>query len=348
MRMRVVNNAFAAALLGGVASLVPFSGAMAQDGWYMGAELGATYVPDQDTTGTGISLSSEYEPGYGILGQVGYAFGPVRLEGELGWRENGIDAITPNGGSGDASILSYMANAYYDIGTGTKWTPYVGAGIGGANLEIGSGSYDVDKTELAYQGILGSHYALNESLALKADYRYFAVADASGKARSGPAVETEYDSHALMVGFTYRFGAEPAPAPAPQQVQAPAPRPAPAPPPKPVQPEPMLTNFLVFFDFDKATLTPDGQAILDEVAAMAKKGQSVRVDLVGHADRAGPEGYNMRLSLARANAVKAYLANKGLAQNAVAVRGKGETAPLVSTADGVREPQNRRVEIILQ
>jgi outer membrane protein OmpA-like peptidoglycan-associated protein len=70
--------------------------------------------------------------------------------------------------------------------------------------------------------------------------------------------------------------------------------------------------------------------------------------VTGHADRAGPDSYNMALSMRRADAVKAVLVREGVPANQIAVVARGESQPLVPTADGVREPQNRRVEIVLQ
>ena len=69
--------------------------------------------------------------------------------------------------------------------------------------------------------------------------------------------------------------------------------------------------------------------------------------LTGHTDRSGSEQYNMALSLRRAEAVKANMIRQGIPANAIVVIGKGESQPLVPTADGVREPQNRRVEIVI-
>jgi outer membrane protein OmpA-like peptidoglycan-associated protein len=69
--------------------------------------------------------------------------------------------------------------------------------------------------------------------------------------------------------------------------------------------------------------------------------------VTGHADRSGSDAYNMALSLRRANAVKDQLVREGIAANQIVVVGRGESQPLVPTADGVREPQNRRVEIVL-
>ena len=70
--------------------------------------------------------------------------------------------------------------------------------------------------------------------------------------------------------------------------------------------------------------------------------------LTGHADRSGADAYNMALSLRRGAATKDELVRNGVPANAIVIIGKGESAPLVPTADGVREPQNRRVEIVLQ
>jgi len=121
----------------------------------------------------------------------------------------------------------------------------------------------------------------------------------------------------------------------------------PAPPPPPPAPPP-VRNFLVFFDFDKSSLTPRAMDIVREAANVAKAGQNTRVTCTGHTDTAGPAAYNMALSLRRANTVKDALVREGVAPEAITVIGRGEEALLVATADGVREPQNRRVEIVIQ
>lgn len=120
------------------------------------------------------------------------------------------------------------------------------------------------------------------------------------------------------------------------------------PPPPAAPPPPPVKNFLVFFDFDKSTLTPRALDIVKEAANTAKSGQNARVTCTGHTDTAGPPNYNMALSLRRANTVKNALVKEGVPATSITVVGRGETALLVPTKDGVREPQNRRVEIVVQ
>lgn len=122
-----------------------------------------------------------------------------------------------------------------------------------------------------------------------------------------------------------------------------------APPPvsaKPVAPMAAPEKFLVFFDFDKSTLTPNAKSTIADAAKAAKTAGAARIIVVGHADRAGPADYNLRLSKRRADAVKGELVRLGVSATQIATEGRGENDPLVPTADGVREPQNRRVEIM--
>lgn len=102
--------------------------------------------------------------------------------------------------------------------------------------------------------------------------------------------------------------------------------------------------FLVFFDWDKSDITPDANAILKRAARQAKDSGAAAIHIVGHADTSGPNDYNLRLSRKRANAVKAALARYGIDSGSITVEARGERDPLVSTGDGVREPQNRRAQ----
>jgi OOP family OmpA-OmpF porin len=143
----------------------------------------------------------------------------------------------------------------------------------------------------------------------------------------------------------------PPPPPAPVVVPPPPPRaPAPAPAPVPVAPPKVVSEKVTyaadaFFDFDKATLKPEGKAKLDELASKIKSFTLEVVIAVGHTDSVGSDAYNQKLSLRRAEAVKAYLVSKGIEANRVYTEGKGEKQPLADnkTADG--RAKNRRVEI---
>jgi len=107
-------------------------------------------------------------------------------------------------------------------------------------------------------------------------------------------------------------------------------------------------NYTVYFDFDKSVINPAGQVVINQVLSDASSHAPSSVSVTGHTDRAGPEDYNMALSLRRADSVRSALISGGIAADKITVAGRGESEPAVPTADGVREAKNRRVEIILQ
>ena len=116
--------------------------------------------------------------------------------------------------------------------------------------------------------------------------------------------------------------------------------------PKPVAAKPgPVKDFLVFFDWNKATLTPEARKIIADSVAQAKAVGAKQVKVVGHTDTSGSAAYNLRLSVRRADAVKAEMVRLGVPAAAVVVEGRGQEDLLVPTADGVREPQNRRAVI---
>jgi len=352
--MRILAGILSAGLIAGITTA-----ASAQtDGWYAGAETGLNIAPTVKFRDGSHTWQTSQDLGYSILGQVGYGFGPVRVEGELGWRSNDINKLKqPALGNGDGSLdaASVFGNAYYDIATGTQFTPYIGAGVGGVDIEgnkvRASGITFTKKSDFVfgYQGIAGVGYTVNDNLALKLDYHYMRTVDA--KLEEDPSWgngkgKGQYVANTILVGFTYKFGApKPAPAAAPAPMAAPVPAPAPA--PKAVQAAPIAKNFIVFFDFNKADITPEANRIITQAVAAAKSSNATTVSLVGHTDAAGSDKYNLALSLKRANAVKAALVKQGIPTNAISVLGKGKSEPLVPTKDGVREPQNRRVQILL-
>lgn len=133
----------------------------------------------------------------------------------------------------------------------------------------------------------------------------------------------------------------PAPAPAPRP---PAPAPAPAVIPAPVS-EKVTFAADAFFDFDKAVLKPEGRAKLDDLVSKMKSINLEVVIAVGHTDSVGTDAYNQRLSVRRAEAVKAYLTSKGIERNRVYTEGKGEKQPVADNRTSAGRAKNRRVEI---
>jgi len=123
-------------------------------------------------------------------------------------------------------------------------------------------------------------------------------------------------------------------------------KPFPVPPaaPKAAAPD----RFLVFFDWDKAVVTAEGRRVVAAAAEAYKTSGQATVVATGYTDLSGPPAYNYKLSERRAAAVKAELVRLGVPTTSIKTIGRGENDPLVPTADGVREPQNRRVEIQLQ
>ncbi len=151
-------------------------------------------------------------------------------------------------------------------------------------------------------------------------------------------------------------GCGPAPAPTPAPAPAPAAAP-PAPPPAPAvapraAPAPQAPAASkvtyaadAFFDFDKATLKPAGKAKLDDLVGKVKGINLEVIIAVGHTDGVGADVYNQKLSVKRAESVKAYLVSKGIEKNRIYTEGKGEKQPVADNKTTEGRTKNRRVEI---
>lgn len=103
----------------------------------------------------------------------------------------------------------------------------------------------------------------------------------------------------------------------------------------------------VYFAYDSASLSAEARATLDQIVEVYRQAGASQISLAGHTDRSGSASYNMGLSERYAEAVRDYLVALGIPTSAIAIQSFGETRPQVETPDGVREPQNRRVEITL-
>ena len=364
--------------LAGTALATP---ALAKDhSFYVGLEAGGIIQQNQtfdlrDTTGvTSVApLRANYKVGVDADGIIGYDFGMFRTEFEVGFKNNVVDyfqvngatpAITVAGGvagvpatgnynlpQGNQQILSFMANALVDFGgKGRALGGYLGGGVGVARVKQETfgltrqpaSFVDDSDTHFAWQLLAGVYKPISEHVDLTLKYRYFNVDRVNTVALTGTGLQTRVRSHSLLVGLTYNFENDAAPPP-PPVVVVPPPPPVVLPlcPPAAVTPGP----FLVFFDWDRSVITPEAAAILDRAADQYAATGQTSVTLAGHADKSGKPDYNVALSQRRADAVKDYMTRKGVAPGVIATEAFGESRPLVDTADGVREPQNRRVEI---
>ena len=195
-------------------------------------------------------------------------------------------------------------------------------------------------TRVGWTGGAGVEFKLTPNWELGAEYRYTDLGNHTYVKNSTNVRDTSsFNFSAVRGRLSYRFGAPPPPMVAPP---APMPAAAPAPPP----PAPPRT-FLVFFDFDKSNLTADARKVVEAAAQTFKANGVARIELTGYTDLAGTQAYNLRLSKRRAETVAAALEKMGVPKSAVNVMWRGKENPRVPTPDGVREPQNRRVEIVM-
>jgi outer membrane protein OmpA-like peptidoglycan-associated protein len=122
----------------------------------------------------------------------------------------------------------------------------------------------------------------------------------------------------------------------------------PPPPSQPSAPPPPQQSFVILFPFDQSILTRDAIGVLDQVVEQARQGGAVQIQVSGYTDSPGTSDYNLVLSERRAQAVRQYLLERGISENQIVARGFGKENPRVPTPEGVREAQNRRVEITVQ
>jgi len=339
-------------------------------GFYLGGFGGYNYLNGNESTpyagGTAVGASSEieYDGGFALGIAPGYSWGNgLRTELEYAYRKNDIGDVDPGVAgpdSGEITLHTVMVNALYDLPVNWWARPYAGLGIGAgfadySNVsDLGGFTIDDSKTGLAYQGIAGLAMPITPRFTASLEYRWVATDEFELDTNfAGTKSDLGYASHNALLALRYQFGEpvvkmrEPAPAPMPVVETPPPPAPAPAPAPRvaaPVVPQ----TYIVFFDFDKTAITPEAERVLQRAAQDVRVGQGARIHVVGHADRAGSARYNVRLSEKRAKVVHDRLVDLGVNDDQIATRAMGESQNRVPTADGVREAQNRRAEIIFQ
>ena len=364
-------NVKQALLAGSVLALPAIAQAQPINGLYIGAGAGINFPMAEPNKGfelpgggvAGLKSGAHFDTGWTGEGSIGYGFGNglrVELEGDYYRNQLGRVSAFP-AANGFENKYGAMVNALYDfdlsslgvpliepyvgVGAGYQFTQWQGvyAGLPPAQLQTNSNS-----NGFAFQGIVGFAVPMNmvaPGLALTVDYRvmdmpftrkYNSVLATPGGAIPGALKMGAEINQSVLVGFRYAFNTAPPPpppAPAPAPVAAPAPAPA--------------RTYLVFFDWDKADLTARARQIIAEAAQNVTRVQVTRIEVNGYTDTSGKPEYNQKLSLRRARSVAAELVKDGVAENEITVQGFGDTHLLVPTGQGVREPQNRRVEIIL-
>lgn len=345
------------------------------DAWYVGIEGGAMLVEDItfDIGGAIDTATTDHRAGYDADATVGYDLGAVRLEAEVGYRSASVNgwrsgvttpAYNAAGGvfnapagsydyaGGTSSALSFMVNALWDFGDDDGVQGFVGPGLGVARVKekIGlntNGDFlDDSDTVVAWQVLAGIRAPLSDNIDVSLKYRFFNAPGVDLTDIAGRQVFGRYRSHSILGGLTFNFGApepapEPTPEPAPQPTWTPTPEPTPTAPAVVCTPGP----YIVFFDWDKSDITPEAASILDNAISNYQNCGNSQVMLAGHADRSGSASYNVGLSQRRADSVKGYLTTRGISDGVISTEAFGESRPRVETADGVRELQNRRVEI---
>ncbi len=347
-------------------------------GLYVGAGVGYDYLTQTDinriTFGTGGfnggpvtsgKLKTSSRGGYTGNLAIGYGLGNgLRFEVEGNYIKNHYKIKNNNIliGGGDIQTYGPMFNALFDFDVGAGFMfPYVGVGVGyelssqesGRAYGINAAStpnlalYKGGHGSFAAQGILGASFpiAAVPGLAFTADARLNVqtsketfrgdgfVNPGLGRTRGTEQLGTQFNV-AGLIGVRYAFNAAPLPVVAPVLAT-------------PVQAAPSRT-YLVFFDWDRSDLTARARQIVAEAAQASTRTAYTKIQVSGNADTSGTHQYNQGLSLRRAETVAAELVRDGVPRSAIAIQAFGDTHLLVPTGPGVREPQNRRVEIVLQ
>ena len=354
--------------------------AMAQpvQGLYAGVAGGANLAQDQTVRLSAQAPSGElrYGPGLAGLGSVGWGFGNgFRAEIEGNFRQDTLQHFRgtsfPTLAGGNQDSYGAMANVLFDMDIGKSWLfPYfgLGAGYGWSRDQLHyAGLNDAERIggtsdgNFAYQGIFGLSFPVPWVVGLSTtlEYRFYSIlgpqrftgdeigneggfgTKAYGTSRGNQDITSNYN-HTFLLGVRYEFNPAPPPPPpvSPTVPAAPAPSEA--------------RTYLVFFDWDRSDLTGRAREIVAQAAQASTHVQTTRIEVDGYTDNSSIHGgargatYNQALSIRRAKSVQTELVRDGVPNSAIDIHGYGETHPLVATGPNTREPQNRRVEIILR
>ncbi|GBQ30978.1 OmpA family protein [Gluconacetobacter sacchari] len=323
---------------------------------------------------TGLSSSRyRHKDGFTGFGSFGWGFGNglrAEVEGVYNYSELNHRSGPANTTSGSDQSYGGLVNVLYDIdlkqfGIDVPITPFVGIGAGylwqhynPTTTYYANTPYSTrlggTRGGFAYQGIVGAAYDIPDVPGLQLTVQYRMLGQTGFGGSVGPFPQSSFNqygrteghvnfdnrfNHQFILGLRYAFDTAPPPPPPAPVVVPPAPTPA--------------RTYLVFFDWDRSDLTARAREIVAEAAQASTHVQTTRIEVNGYTDNSaahpGARGqkYNLGLSIRRADSVKAELIRDGVPATAIDVHGYGEAHPLVPTGPNTREPQNRRVEIIL-
>jgi OOP family OmpA-OmpF porin len=335
----------------------------ANSAWYIGAGIGQTRAKiDQDrltssltANGATMTAFSKDERGTGGKLYVGKQLNQYfAIEGglfDLG--KFGFNAATSGNGvlNGDVGFRGVNLDLVGQLPLSQRFSVFALVGMNYAqakahftgNRLFATTNPNPTERKLNAKAGLGLEYKFSEALALRAEVERYRVSDAVGN---------RGDVDMASLNLVYKLGRPAAkavvytPPPAAEPVVAPAVVEAPPPPPKPVAvSEKVSFSAESLFDFDKSVVKADGKAALDGLVNNLQGMNTEAIVTVGHTDSIGTDAYNQKLSLRRAEAVKAYLVSKGVEASRVFVEGKGESQPVADNKTAEGRAKNRRVTV---
>ncbi|MDQ1834613.1 OmpA family protein [Massilia scottii] len=337
----------------------------ANSAWYIGAGIGQSRANidnerlTRSLTANGASLTSfkiderdlayklfvgkqlnryfAVEAGFFDLGKFGFDASTSqngRLVGEAGFRGVNMDLVAQLPMSDRFSVLGRIGMNYAKASTH----------FSGNRLFAVTNPHPSERKLNAKAG-LGLEFKFSEALALRGEVERYRVNDAVGN---------RGDVDMASLSLVYKLGrpaasrpapVEPMPATAPVTA-APAPAPAAPAPAAPVAvSEKVSFAAEALFDFDKSLVKPEGKAALDDLLNKLQGMNTEVMVTVGHTDSVGTDAYNQKLSIRRAEAVKAYIVSKGVEAGRVYTEGKGETQPVADNKSAEGRAKNRRVTV---